>query len=788
MIKNYIKVAIRNLFRNKIYTLINIFGLAIGLAATILLFLYVRFELSFDKHFENSDKIYRVISNYKKDNGQESIFPSTLFEIPDELKLNIPEVKNSTRTWSLSEREIKIDNISKGYHTSLLADSCFFSVFSAVSVYQNSTVNSLKDPNTVVLTESLSKKIFGDENPIGKVVKIWNKDMVINDVIYDFPANTHLKFDYLISINTIKEKYHKENGNSFSTYILFKDAVDEKVINKSSQFISSYVNDKYKEYGLVYVHYLQPLSDIHLKSNYLDSAVRMGNKQYIYIFSILAFFILFIAILNYINLFTAKSESRLKEVGIRKVVGASKTSLLNQFIGESIIVAILSFLIAMLIVESSLQKFGNLVNSHIEFDYSQNLALLVVFIIIALLVGVFSGIYPALYIVKFNLVNILKGAISAGKEKIKLKIVLVIIQFTISIAVISSLFGLFAQIKYMKNKDLGFAKDQVVVFQALSRKIEKNYETIKNELLKNSNIISVTASQAIPGQGRSGMNIRLPEWTMDEAIPLSENRVQDDYVKTYGLELVAGSDYSKKLASDSIGFILNEAAVKLLNLEDPIGKKIVVWVNEGYIKGVVKNFHISSLHNEIEPMVLSHYVNWFADISIRIQEGKTNETIDYISEVFKDFDPDYTQNFFFVGDYFDNMYKKEDKANKLILYASVLTIIISLLGLLALTSYTVSRRTKEIGIRKALGADVKLILVLLNKDILKWVVFSSLIGIPLAYLFLKNWLRNFAYRIEPQVWFFILAVIIVIVFAIITITVQSVKTAKKNPTESLRYE
>ncbi len=789
MFKNYIKVAFRNLYRNKIYSLINIFGLAIGLAATILLFLYVRFELSFDRHFKNSDKIYRIISEYKRDNGHESIFPSTIYELPDELKSNVPEVENSTRTWNLDEREIKINNISKGYHTSLLTDSCFFNVFSAKSIYGNNLENSLKKRYSVVLTESLAFKIFGEENPVGKVVNVLNTDMVVDDVIYDFPENTHLQFDYLISIHFISEEWHKLNGNSYSTYVLFNKYANNQIIHKTEQFISDYVNGKVKDYGLKYEHYLQALTDIHLNSNYTDRTVLMGNRLYIYIFSLLSFLILFIATLNYINLFTAKSETRLKEVGVRKVVGASKSTLLGQFIGESLIVSILSFLLAMLLVESFLEEFGILVNSKIEFVYSQNILTLVIFVLLAFFVGFLSGIYPALYIVKYNLINILKGVIISGKNRGRLKMIwLVIIQFTISIAIIASLFGLFAQVRYMKNKDLGFDKEQVIVFQALTIKVIDDYEAIKHELLQNPHIISITASQSIPGHERSGMNIRLPEWAMDEAIPLTENRVQDDYIKTYGLQLIAGEDYSKKLVSDSTGFILNEAAVKMLNLENPIGKKIAVWLQEGYIKGVVKNFHITSLHNEIKPMVLSHYSKSFYNISIRVQQGKIHETMNAITEVFKDFDPDYTQNYFFMDDLFDNMYKKEDKANKLILYASILTIIISLLGLLALTSYTVSRKTKEIGIRRALGSNVKLILVLLNKEILKWISISAFIGIPLSYIFLKNWLQNFAYRINPQIWFFIAALIIVIVLALITITVQSVKTAKKSPTELLRYE
>ena len=612
--------------------------------------------------------------------------------------------------------------------------------------------------------------------------------MVVNGVIEDFPSNTHFQFDFLISLNTIEEKRHQENGNSFAIYVLFKQIPGKNVLKKSEDFISDYVNQQFEEYGITYRHFLQALTDIHLRSNYIDSGVIMGNIQYIYIFSILSFFIILTAVLNYINLFTAKSESRLLEVGMRKVLGSTKVSLLKHFIGESVIVSTMAFLIAMLFVETFLYNFGVLVNSDIELNYLKDYKLILIFFLGSILIGILSGTYPALYIVKFNLINILKGKMNVGKKKIKLKVLLVILQFSISIAIISSLLGLFTQIRYLKNKDLGFCKDQIVVYQALTPKVISNYEAIKNELLKNPNILSVTASQSVPGIERSGMNIRLAEWAPEEAISISENRVQDDYLKTYELELIEGSDFSKKLASDSSGFILNEAAVKLLNLENPIGKKIFVWINGGYIKGVVKNFHISSLHNEIEPMVLSHYADWFADISIRIDSEKKEQTIDFIKKVFNEFDPDFTQNYFFLGDYFNKMYKKEEKANKLIFFAAILTIIISLLGLLALTSYSVSRRTKEIGIRKALGANSKSILILINRDILKWLYLSSLLGTLVSYFFLGKWLQNFAYRINIQIWFFAGAILIILVFAILTISLQSLKMAKKNPVESLRYE
>ncbi len=787
MFRNYIKVALRNLFRNKIYSLINILGLAVGLTATILLFLYVQLELSYDKHFDEHEKIFRVLSHSSRSGEQEINMPITLYEVPSIVKAKIPEVKNATKTSYYSYHEVKLNGESKGFYYGTLADSSFFRVFS-FPAYSGDLTQALNEPNSVVLTKKSAEKIFGTPDVVGKTIHVFGADMIVKAVMDNVPENTHIKFDLMMSIVSGNEKHMINQGNNFHAYIRFNQAASEELKTKTVKSISDYVNEMFKDYKIEYSHSLQPLADIHLRSGKLDhDNAELGSIQYIYIFSILAAFILFIAIFNYVNLFTAKSESRAKEVGIRKVSGASRKSIIKQFIGESVIISFISFLIAMLLVETFLPHFSNLVSRKIELSYAANYDLVGFFLLISLLVGFFSGVYPALFISRFNSVAILKGTFTGKKNKL-LNILLVVVQFSIAIALISALFVLYNQVHYMKNKDLGFDKEQIVVFSNLSWKIVSNYESVKEELLSSPDVQMVTASQSIPGRSRSGMNIRLPEWPLEEAIPVNENRVQDDYVKTMGFELIEGSDFSDKLASDSATFILNEAAARLLNLDDPIGKEIVVWLHKGRIKGIIKDFHYSSLHEKIEPLVFSHYSKTFLTISIKLEAGRIQEGLKYAESVFAKFDADYTQNYNFLDDTFDNMYRNEEKSNQLIFLASLLAIIISVMGLLALTSFVVARRTKEIGIRKALGSNVGLILILLNKDILKWVVISSFIGIPASYFFMKKWLLNFAYRVDLNFGYFILALFIAIVIAAVTITIQSFKTASKNPTESLRYE
>lgn len=788
MIKNYFKIAIRNLYRNKVYSLISILGLAVGLCATILLFLYIRMELSYDNHFRDSQKIYRVLSHSARNGEQVVDMPITTYDIADYVLATMPKVESATRFTSKLNFEIKQNNNSKGFYKCIYTDSLFFNVFSFKPI-SGDLLTALREPNKVVLTRNTAEKIFGDIDVLGQTIQVQGTYKVVSAVIEDIPENTHLKFDMLISINSLKVAGLKKQGNNFYVYLKLKHALTEDLNLKITGSISEFVNESFKEYEIEYFHSLQPLKKIHLHSDKLSFDVaETGSVQYIYIFSILALFIIAVAIFNYINLFTSKSETRAREVGVRKVNGATKISLIKQFIGESIIISTISFLIAMLLVESFIYPFGNLVNRTISFLYFDNIDLLVCFFLTSILVGILSGIYPSLYISRFNSVEILKGSF-LGRNKNKLNFTLVVLQFSIVIALISSLFVLYSQVLFMKSKEKGFDKEQVVTFQNLSKGIYQNFESIKNEMLKCPDIIFVTASQSVPGEGRSGYNIRLPEWPLDEAIPIHENRVDNDYVKTMGFELIQGEDFSEKLTSDSTSFILNESAAKLLNLENPVGVEVYIWINKGRVVGVVKDFHYESMHKKIEPLVLSYYSRKrFHNLSIRLNSGRIKEGLSFAQETFSKFDPYYTANYKFLDQIFDKMYTNEEKSNKLIFVASLLAIIISVLGLLALTSFIVSRRTKEIGIRKALGSNVKLILVLLNKDILKWILISSFIGIPASYYFMKNWLNNFAYKIDLNIWFFGLALVIALVIAFITISVQSYKTAKKNPIESLRYE
>lgn len=787
MLQNYLKTALRYLIRNKLQSFINILGLAIGIASTILLVIFIKHEISFDSFHDDSDKIVRVISKSVRSGGHEVIFPVTLYEIADRTKEQLPEVESATHLFRPNNFEVSMGGEKKGFFKGAYASQSFFDVFS-FKLLKGDIKTSLNGPGKIVLTKSMANQIFKDNDPVGQTLQFSEEEYTVSAIMEDFPANSHLKFDYLIAITSLDQDWLKQMGNDFNTYLRFNCVLNEETKSKAEKVVTSYVNKMFEPHGIKYEHFFQHLKDIHLHSNYNFDMAETGSIQYIYIFSILAVFILGIAILNYVNLFTASSQKRLKEVGIRKVSGAYRSMLIRQFLGESVMISFVSFLIAMLLVESFIGDFSMLVSSDLRFDYASNIPLLLVFFTMSLLVGAISGIYPALIVSRKDPITILRGELSRGKRGNFFKVIVVFIQFTIAIALLSALIVLYAQVHFMKNKHLGFDKEQVVYLSSLSPKVKNGYQTLKDELLKSPSIEAVTASQSVPGYNRSGMVIRMAEWPEEEAIPCRENRVQPDYVKTYGIEMLRGRDFSADLASDKKGFILNEEAVKVLGLENPLGEEIVVWQTKGIIQGVMKNFHFRSMHQEIEPLVLSNNVNWFATISIRLAKGQIDEGMEYLKEVVKEYDPDYTFHYNFIDQDFERMYKREEKSNALILIASVLAIFIAMLGLFALTAFSVNQRTKEIGIRKALGSKESEILILLLKDYLKWVLLAAVPGIPLAYIFTKQWLENFAYSIKPAYWMFLIAIIATVIIAAVTVISIAIKHSRANPVNALRYE
>ena len=792
MFSNYLKSALRHLTKYRFFTIINITGLAIGLAASILLFLYIRYELSYDKFHEDEEHIYRIVSHVERPGGKNMDIPRTLADISGAMKEELPEV---TETCKMYEREITIkdeDNLYPNIQF-MYVDSSFFDIFS-FEAYKGNKQATLNTPGEVVITRSLAKKYFGSEDPVNKEISIGDRKYSVGAVLEDIPGNSHFRFDMITSFYTMNdaEQFFNNHGWDFFTYFRVKPGIPKETWEpKLSQLIDRVTRTKLQEIGSEDAFNIsaeaQALNNIHLHSDYSFDIAPQGDINNIYIFSILAAFILIIAIVNFVNLVTAHSEYRAREVGMRKVLGAHRKVLIRQYLLESFLVVLVSLIISLILVELMAEPVGNLLGSHLEVNWL-NPQLILGLIVFAVVIGLLSGSYPAFYLSRFDPVRIFSGTGSRGSRNRTLQIVLVVVQFSIAIFLITSLIILRGQIHYLNNKDLGVNKDNVMVVHDITGKIRDSYQSLRNELLQNPSIQSVTASASFPGERRSVQNARKVEDPPSESIIVHENPVQDHYVETYDIEIIKGRGFREELETDSSGFILNQRAVNKLGLNDPIGKEIYVFQQRGKVIGVMRDFHFRSFHHEIEPLVLTHYRPYFGEVSIKLDMNNISQTLNYIQKTVEQFDQDYYFRYSFVDDVFADLYKQERKTNKMIMYGSILAILIAILGLFALSSFTVVKRTREIAVRKAMGASYNRVVRLLLIDILKWVVLVNLIAWPAAYYFMNGWLQNFAYRIDLQIWMFIAGAIIALFIATATISMQTFRAASINPAETLRDE
>ncbi|MGM0531437.1 MAG: ABC transporter permease [Bacteroidota bacterium] len=792
MFFNYLKSAFRHLKKYRFFTLINITGLAIGLAASILLFLYIRYELSYDKFHKDYVNIYRIVSHVKKPGGKTMDIPRTLSDISGAMKQELPEIKEACKIYdrkiTLKREEELYPNVQFMY-----VDSSFFDIF-YFETCKGNKISAINTPGEVIITRSLAEKYFGDEDPINKEISWGDQKYTVGAVLRNIPGNSHFQFDILTSFYTMNnvEQFFKNHGWDFFTYFRVKPNVSKQQWEpKLSQLIDRITRSKLQEIGSEDAFEIsanaQSLSRIHLHSGYSFDIGPQGDIDSIYIFSFLAAFILIIAIVNFINLVTAHSEYRSREVGMRKVLGAHRFVLIRQYLMESFLVVLVSLIVSLILVQLMAEPVGSLLGSELNINWLDPY-LIVGLIIFAVIIGLLSGSYPALYLSRFDPVRIFSGTGSRGTRSRILQIILVVVQFTIAIFLITSLVIFRGQINYLNNKDLGVSKESVLVVHDISGEIRESYQSLRSELQQNPSIQSVTASASYPGERRSVQNARKAEDPPSESILVHENQVQDHYVETYDIEIIKGRSFREDLATDSTGFIINQQAAKKLGLENPVGKEIYVFQQKGKVIGLMKDFHFRSFHHAIEPLVFTHYRPYFGQISIRMNMNNLSETIDYIRSTVKSFDKDYYFRYSFIDDVFADLYKQERQTNKMILYGSLLAILIAILGLFALSSFTVVKRNREIAIRKAMGASYNRVVRLLLADILKWVVFVNILAWPAAYYFMRDWLQNFAYRIDMEFWMFLAGGIIALAIAAATISMQTFNAAAINPAETLRDE
>lgn len=813
MLRNYLKIAVRNLLKNKTSTVINVTGLSIGMICCLLIVMYVVDELSYDRFWSNGDRVYRMAleRKYPDRSAKYAIIPPSYAQ---DVKRDIPEVEETVRliqfngnaptlmkyqTQTLEERHV------------LLADSTFFRVF-PVPLLVGQPDRVLNRPNTVVVTEHTAKRIFGQANPIGQTLEIiQGPKLEVTGVCQDLPENTHFQFDFLVTTRGLQQDEQANHINFVAnTYLLLKPNADAGVVqSKIPALVEKYAAGEvqrnfgvsFKDYlkaGNGYFYFLQPIRSIHLDSHLESELQPNGSRALVYIFSVIAVFVLVIACINFMNLATARSSERAREVGIRKSLGSTKGQLAIQFLTESVLLSGFSFLISVASVIALLPLFNNLSGKQLSGWFLVRWDTLPLLVVLALVIGLLAGSYPAGVLSSFEPIKVLKGKFSSTRQGHFLRNGLVVFQFSISIILIISTLVVFSQLRYIQNKELGFTKEAVISLQGAGF-LDKSTEAFKQDVGQVSGVASVGGTSSTPGQEGGFFGITFRREGESETVTGRGMVVDDAYLPTLKMEMAAGRPFSKSF-SDSLSIVINEAAVKELGLSDPIGKKVISPDNFRArggpevvytVVGVVKNFHFQSLHQRIAPLFILHD-QWFQrtnnQIVVRIQSPNPQTILARTEEIWKRYLPDQPFHYSFLEADWSALYQAEQVSQRLFTIFSLLAIFIACMGLLGLAIYIIQQRTKEIGIRKVLGAGIPGIVVLLSKDFLKLVLIAILIASPLAWYVMSRWLQDFAYRIDMPWWAFVLAGLLAVSIALLTVSFQSIKAALMDPVKSLRSE
>ena len=812
MLYNFFRIAFRNFKKDKISSVINITGLAVGITCFITLTLFILDEMGYDNYNKNADQIYRVyvkasINNVNQTNSK------TSGSLGPVLAQNFPEVIKYTRIGYYGPRAFIFKENVFRTGSIYAVDSTFFSVFTLPFI-SGDPATALIHPNSLVLTETAAKRFFGDENPLGKTLSIENgKDFIVTGVMKDFPKNSHFSCQILESMTT-----YDVNKNWldlwYSTYIVMKKGTDIREFEKKlGNVVTDYVGPEAEallgvpikeflsqnnEYGF----FLQPLTSIYLYSqgeygidlNTEWGDVKTSDIAYTYIFSVVAVFMLLIAIINFMNLATARSERRAKEVGIRKTLGSSKTKLITQFISEAMIMSLFSVLISLALLEIVLPLFNNLVGRDLKLDLFANIYTIPLMIGFVLFVGIVAGSYPAFYLSSFRPAHVLKSDSAGGGRKSFVRSGLVIIQFAVSISLLIGTIIINNQLNFIQNKNLGFKKDHLLSVNNVSM-LGGRMDAFKQELTKNPNILSLTSASLMFAPGIPGSGYLFNKKTGTDPILCQFLDVDYDYIKTFQIGLQSGRFFSKDFSTDSQAVIVNEATVKMFHTDDPVGKKLTSLdskeIGKSYkIIGVIKDFNYESLHTQVRPLVLHlSKVRQPANIlTMRISSANMKNTIGYIEDTWKKFAGSEVMSYRFVDETLARLYDSEEKTSIVATVFSVLAIFIACLGLFGLAAFVTEQRTKEIGIRKVMGASVFEILTLLSKEFTKWVVLANIIAWPIAFYVIYNWLGNFAYRTEISLWAFILSGASALLIALLTVCFHAIRIAIANPVNSLRHE
>ncbi|WP_259015956.1 ABC transporter permease [Emticicia fluvialis] len=812
MINNYFKIAWRNLLRNKVFSFINIFGLTIGLTSFLLIALYIFDELTFDGFHSQANHIYRVVNQKTSADGKESKVSSVAFQISEGSKSNFPEIKKVARYTGAGRSNIGTqENTNVFYEDLIFASNDFLQVLD-FEVLSGDPKTALNAPFSVVLTEESAQKYFNSTNVIGKFIKV-DRDTIpytITAVLKNIPVNSHLSFNLLFSESSINNQRFKDfvssdwSSDSFNTYLLLDPKADAGNLQaKLNQLVATKRDKTVKD---KYTYSLQPLKDIHFYSADIEGQTSQGNLTHIYIFAVLAAFVLIIACINYMNLTTARFANRAREIGVRKTAGATKKNLISQFITEALIVTLIALCLSIFFVQILLPYFNPFTQKELSLGLGTDFRIWIGVGLIVVLASLMSGMYPALIQSGIKPIVLLKSKINVGKGNISVRRLLVVFQFSLSIIMIVATTIVYQQMKYVETKDMGFKKEQLLIVDINSGKVRKGAETIKSEFKKLSQVKQVALSSRVPGEWKNLLQVGVK----NENIGSTEGKnmyflgVDDQFLKTYDIQLLNGRNFTNVGAGDSTAVIINETAARQLGVTTASNQVIEIpsvdysgtiekLDNPFYARvvGIVKDFNFQSLHQAVSPMVMGFHKNPIQNIdyfSIRISAENIKETIKQMDNVLKSIDPDHLFEYHFLDKQWELFYQQDQIQQTIFMVVAILTILIACLGLFGLATYAAEQRIKEIGVRKVLGASIAGIVMILTRDFVNLVLIAAMIAFPVSWWAMHTWLQNFAYHIEIKWWVFALAGIMAIGIALITISYHTIKAALMNPVKSLKSE
>lgn len=804
MIKNYLRIAFRNLLRYKGFALINISSLTIGIIGCLVIGLFVWDELQYDKNIPGGENIYRLYDQRTHDNSityAACVAPA----YASFLENQYPETDTACRVLMLGDKFLIERKEEKNYEErGWFAESSFFRIF-PFKFFKGNPATALAAPSTVVITRELANRYFGNEDPLGKTIKVDKQDFTVTGVLDQLPSHFHFNFHYLMSLASAEipqERMEKWTWHQFYTYVKLKPGTSVRQLQDKFQgYLKKEILPAYANTGSTVLPFFQPLKDIHLQSAdfIYDNAVR-GNETYVKALVIVALFVLLIACFNFVNLSTARSLRRAKEIGVRKVIGAQRKQLVVQFIAETVLLSFLSMLLAIAATFFIVPALNHFTGKSIQFNLFASPLLAGIILIAAIVTGILAGIYPALVLSGFQPIRVLKNLKLGKGGGAWLRQGLVVIQFALSVLLIVSTTIVYRQTKYLNDKNLGFSKEQVVYFQVRGD-VTQNLETFKSELRNSPNIVAVTSGYGLPGDQYAGDHVKIPGSNQKD---YSANLFigDHDYIKTLGLKIIAGRDFSKNMSTDAKeAFIINETAVKEFGFGTPekaIGQRIdwEEWspqdslnpVKKGKVIGVVEDFHYKSLHEKVTASVIQIYPQVTFKIAAKLKQANIKNTLASITNTWNRFSPGYPIDYKFMDETFGNMYTSEEKLGKLLGIFTIMAIIVGCMGLFGLAAFSAEQRRRELGIRKVLGASLLDIIGLMSANFLLLVTIAALIAFPIAWFAMNDWLKDFPYRINISWWIFVLAILAALAIALITVSFQSIKAAVASPVKSLRTE